>query len=173
MGNAIGFQFSNYRIVFEVCSHWICIYRTFSNRYSSLWNLRCCCSPQWSHHHMGLRQTSGSQLDISHFAHPFMQAFSTHRRRPSVRQCFTIWFLISSLSFILFSLSSLFCDIRSPAVVEFIYILLFGQWEAWKLESASPTDILFLKPGSRNLSHPTLYVVHGRAKPVLPGPNRA
>ena len=83
---------------------------------------------------MGLRQTSGSQLDISHFAHPFMQAFSTHRRRPSVRQCFTIWFLISSLSFILFSL---FPFLRHPVggrrhrfAVEFIYILLFGQWEA-------------------------------------------
>ena len=33
------------------------------------------------------------------------------------------------------------------------------------------TDILFQKHDSRILSHSTLYVVHGRAKPVLHGPN--
>ena len=32
-------------------------------------------------------------------------------------------------------------------------------------------DILFLKHDSGILSGPTLYVVHGRAKPVLRGPN--
>ena len=33
------------------------------------------------------------------------------------------------------------------------------------------SDILFLKHSCSTLSHPTLYVVPGRAKPVLPGLN--